>query len=51
MWHVRVYDKGEGGGSFIEKEVYGGGGVTWTVTLFILWFCDQKLSYSYTVLC
>lgn len=26
MWHVRVYDKGEGGGSFIEKEVYGGGG-------------------------
>lgn len=42
--------RGEGEGSFIEKEVYERG-VTGTVTLFILWFCDVKLTYSYTVLC
>lgn len=43
--------RGEREGSFIEKEVYERGGVTGTVTLFILWFCDVKLTCSYTVLC
>ena len=40
MWHVRVYDKGEGGESFIEKEVYGGGGGNWNgyfIYPMILW--------------